>query len=77
MFQMWYASFQANYASFQANKEDYQMHYHIKSLTVRNGIYRAYYSDDTSPTISQAEATELSATYNIEIESEDDDSDQK
>ncbi len=46
------------------------MHYQLTTLTVKHGVYRAYYSDDTSLIISQSDAVGLSKAYNIKIESE-------
>ena len=42
----------------------------LTTLTVRNGIFRAFYSDDTSLIISWNDATGLAKAHNIRIETE-------
>lgn len=42
----------------------------LTTLTIRNNIHRAYYSDDTSLIISKGDAEGLAKTYNIKIENE-------
>jgi len=42
-------------------------HYQLTALTLKGGVYRAHYSDDTSLIISRTEAGELSTTYNVRI----------
>ncbi len=44
----------------------------LTTLTVKNGIHRAFYSDDTSLIISRNDANSLSKAYNIRIENDDD-----
>lgn len=41
---------------------------HLTSLEQCNGFCRAYYSDETSLIISRHNAEQLSRTYNIRIE---------
>ncbi len=40
----------------------------LTTLTIRNGVHRAFYSDETSLIISKADAEGLSKAYNIRIE---------
>lgn len=42
----------------------------LTTLTVRNGIFRAFYSDNTSLIISWNDATGLAKAHNIRIETE-------
>ena len=43
----------------------------LTTLTIKRGVYRAYYSDGTSLIISQSDAKRLSDVYNIRIEAEE------
>lgn len=42
----------------------------LTTLTIKNGVHRAYYADGVSLIISRRDAEGLSRTYNIRIESE-------
>ena len=42
----------------------------LTTLTISNGVYRAYYSDDTSLIIGHSDAVGLSKAYNIRIEND-------
>lgn len=42
----------------------------LTTLTICNGIHRAYYSDETSLIISENDARNLSKTYNVRIEND-------
>lgn len=42
----------------------------LTSLTIRNNIYRAYYSDGTSLIISKSDAEGLAKAYNIRVEND-------